>query len=77
MRDLLRPDDLETLDRLVSGIGAADDAHQTQLFRDSLHAALTLAEVEQMVVAAGFTDVRVYQSSDRHWTAERGCSIEI
>jgi ubiquinone/menaquinone biosynthesis C-methylase UbiE len=71
VRDLLRPDDLDTFDRLVKGIGAEYDAHQTQLFRDSLQAALTLADVEQMVVAAGLTDVRVYQSSDRHWTAER------
>jgi ubiquinone/menaquinone biosynthesis C-methylase UbiE len=71
VRDLLRPEDGETLDRLVSAIGADFDAHQTQLFRDSLHAAFTLEEVEQMVAAARLENVRVYRSSDRHWTAER------
>jgi len=41
------------------------------LFRDSLHAAFTLNEVKEIVQNAGLEGVKVYQSSDLHWTAER------
>ena len=71
IRDLIRPADRETMNSLVESIGAEYDTHQKQLFRDSLHAALTLEEVKQLIAQAGLEGVRVYQSSDRHWTAER------
>ena len=71
IRDLIRPPDEETVNALVESIGTEYDAHQKQLFRDSLHAALTLDEVKQLISQAGLEDVVVYQSSDRHWTAER------
>lgn len=74
LRDLMRPPDVETVNRLVASIGAQYDAHQTQLFRDSLIAAFTVAEVRDMIDAAGLEGVQVYPSSDRHWTAKRsGC----
>jgi hypothetical protein len=41
------------------------------LFRDSLHAAFTVDEVNQLISDAGLEGVTVYQSSERHWTAER------
>jgi hypothetical protein len=41
------------------------------LFRDSLHAAFTLNEVKEIVQNAGLEGVKVYQSSELHWTAER------
>jgi ubiquinone/menaquinone biosynthesis C-methylase UbiE len=71
LRDLIRPSDEATMNRLVASIGADYDAHQTQLFRDSLHAAFTLDEVNQLIAGAGLEGVKIYQSSDRHWTAER------
>jgi len=41
-----------------------------------LHAALTLDEVNCLIEQAGLQGVMVYQSSDRHWTAERLWSQE-
>lgn len=71
IRDLIRPPDEETMNNLVESIGTEYDTHQKQLFRDSLHAALTLDEVKQLISQAALQGVIVYQSSDRHWTAER------
>lgn len=71
IRDLLRPPDEATMNAWVESIGTDYDAHQKQLFRDSLHAAFTLDEVNQLIAQAGFESVKVYQSSERHWTAER------
>lgn len=68
VRDLLRPDDAETLERLVQTYAGNENAHQQQMFRDSLHAALTLDEVRALLadfdVPAGWAS----QTSDRHWT---------
>lgn len=71
IRDLIRPPNQETMNNLVESIGAEYDTHQKQLFCDSLHAALTLDEVKQLILQADLQGVIVYQSSDRHWTAER------
>lgn len=71
IRDLIRPPDEETMNNLVASIGVEYDTHQKQLFHDSLHAALTLAEVKQLISQADLQGLIVYQSSDRHWTAER------
>ncbi|MGB3403688.1 MAG: class I SAM-dependent methyltransferase [Microcoleaceae cyanobacterium] len=71
LRDLLRPETEEIRDDLVKQYAADCNDHQRQLFSDSLQAAFTLEEIEQMILQAGLTGVRVYQSSDRHWTAER------
>jgi hypothetical protein len=38
------------------------------LFSDSLHAALTLDEVRDLVQSLGFPSETVEQTSDRHWT---------
>lgn len=73
IRDLLRPQSLAEIDRIVAQAGNYN-RHQTQLFRDSLHAALTLAEVQDLVVAAGLARAHVYQSSERHWTVAIGAS---
>lgn len=71
LRDLLRPADRGEVAALVARIGPEYDAHQAQLFHDSLCAAFTLAEVETMVQTVGLANVQVYQSSDRHWTIAR------
>jgi len=71
IRDLIRPVNVEAMDALVASIGAEYDEQQKKLFRDSLHAALTVDEVRDLIEQANLSDVKVYQSSDRHWTAAR------
>jgi len=68
IRDLLRPGDEATLQHLVSTHAGDANPHQRQMFADSLHAALTLAEVRQMVANLGCPPPSVQQTSDRHWT---------
>jgi ubiquinone/menaquinone biosynthesis C-methylase UbiE len=71
VRDLFRPATQEQLEELVERVCANDTPNQKKLFRDSLHAALTLEEVQILARKAGLTGCRIYQSSDRHWTIER------
>lgn len=71
IRDLMRPVDEGEVDYYVEQYATDCNDHQKKLFRDSLFAAFTLDEIIEMIEAAGLNDVRVYQSSDRHWTAER------
>lgn len=71
LRDLLRPASTEIINHMVEEIGEDYSPHQKQLFRDSLHAAFTLNEVQELLEAAGLKGVNLYQSSERHWTAER------
>ncbi|HIK05996.1 MAG TPA: class I SAM-dependent methyltransferase [Trichormus sp. M33_DOE_039] len=71
LRDLLRPQDEATTNALLESIGNQYDDHQKQLFHDSLLAALTIDEVNDLILAAGLDELQVYQSSDRHWTAKR------
>lgn len=77
IRDLIRPDDDRRVDELVSNIGDDYDDHQQQLFRDSLQAALTLAEVQKLIDRVGLSQVKLSQSSDLHWTIERQGSAII
>ena len=71
LRDLLRPSSTAIAEAMVAEIGTEYSPHQTQLFRDSLGAAFTLAEIQSLVETVGLSDVKVYQSSERHWTIER------
>jgi ubiquinone/menaquinone biosynthesis C-methylase UbiE len=71
IRDLFRPTDEATMNALVDSIGDDYDEHQKMLFRDSLHAAFTLNEIKEIVQKAGLGGVKVYQSSELHWTAEK------
>jgi ubiquinone/menaquinone biosynthesis C-methylase UbiE len=68
VRDLLRPVDDATLNKLVDTYLAGANEHQRQLFADSLHAALTLDEVREMVGGLGYAPETASQTSDRHWT---------
>jgi ubiquinone/menaquinone biosynthesis C-methylase UbiE len=68
VRDLLRPKDDATLSKLVELYAGGANAHQQKMFADSLHAALTLEEVREMVAALGFDPDAVRQTTDRHWT---------
>ncbi|MEB3161099.1 MAG: class I SAM-dependent methyltransferase [Synechocystis sp.] len=76
IRDLLRPASLTQLHQQVTAIAPDYTPHQRQLFQDSLHAALTLPELEGYLHSLHWTDnppqaPRLYQSSDYHWTIER------
>jgi ubiquinone/menaquinone biosynthesis C-methylase UbiE len=71
IRDLIRPENDMIVNNLVAKIGADYDAHQQQLFHDSLKAALTLAEVQELIDRVGLSQVKLIQSSELHWTMLR------
>jgi ubiquinone/menaquinone biosynthesis C-methylase UbiE len=68
VRDLLRPADMATLKHLVETYAAGANEHQKKMFAESLHAALTLDEVKDLVRSIGFDPAGVRQTTDRHWT---------
>ena len=68
VRDLARPDDLEMLARLVTTYAGDEAPAARALFEASLHAALTLREVRDIVRTLGRSDADVVMTSDRHWT---------
>ena len=72
VRDLLRPDDDAAVRRLVETYAGDANAHQRQMFEDSLRAALTLEEIRGMVRRLGFDPATVRQTTDRHWTWTAG-----
>jgi ubiquinone/menaquinone biosynthesis C-methylase UbiE len=71
IRDLIRPENDRIVNELVAKIGKEYDPHQQQLFSDSLKAALTLAEVRDLIDRVGLPQIKLSQSSDLHWTIER------
>ena len=71
IRDLIRPENDKIVNELVASIGADYDPHQQQLFHDSLKAAFTLVEIQELIDRVGLTQVKLYQSSDLHWTIAR------
>lgn len=71
VRDLIRPESMDEAWAIVKSVAAGEHPRQQQLFFDSLCAALTLSEVEELVSRTGLQRVRVSRVSDRHWTAER------
>jgi len=71
VRDLYRPADERTLDRLVSLHAAGCDEHQQKMFRDSLKAALTPDELRQTAREAGMSNVEVVIDTDRHMSLQR------
>jgi ubiquinone/menaquinone biosynthesis C-methylase UbiE len=71
VRDLRRPDSTAELEELVQKYAGDADPYQQKLFRDSLHASLTIPEIALLVSEAGLDGVQVVNSSDRHWSAER------
>ncbi len=68
MRDLSRPASAELLRQLVAQYAGDANEHQRQMFADSLHAALTVEEMRDLVATLGFPPETVQASSDRHWT---------
>lgn len=77
VRDLLRPESEVEVDRLVALYGGDPPAdpvrvpsfeNQRALFRASLCAALTVAEIAEMIAPLGVPSTAVKMTSDRHWT---------
>jgi ubiquinone/menaquinone biosynthesis C-methylase UbiE len=68
IRDLLRPADDAAVRHLVAAYAGDANAHQRQMFEDSLRAALTLAEIRELVAGFGYDPALVRQTTDRHWT---------
>jgi ubiquinone/menaquinone biosynthesis C-methylase UbiE len=68
VRDLMRPPDAAAVDRLVAAYAGDANAHQQQMFADSLCAALTLDEIRALAADLGFDPASVQATSDRHWT---------
>lgn len=68
LRDLSRPDSVEAVEQIVRTYAGSENARQQQLFRQSLHAALTVDEVAGLLATVGLPREWVRQTSDRHWT---------
>ena len=68
LRDLARPADLPTLESQVKTYAGQENAHSQKMFRESLHAALSLDEIRELVAKLGYRKETVQMTSDRHWT---------
>jgi ubiquinone/menaquinone biosynthesis C-methylase UbiE len=75
IRDLIRPENDRVVNELVAKFGSDYDPRQQQLFHDSLVAALTIVEVQELIDRAGLTQVKLSQTSELHWTIERQKNI--
>jgi ubiquinone/menaquinone biosynthesis C-methylase UbiE len=71
IRDLFRPPDVKTMEELTQKYAGSENEYQQKLYRDSLHASLTIEETRVLIEGAGLEGVVVVQSSDRHCSAER------
>ena len=67
-RDLLRPESASQVEQLVQLHAPHESLDSQQLFRQSLHAALTLGEVRNMAAPLGIAAEAIQATSDRHWT---------
>ncbi len=70
IRDLFRPEDMAQVDALVALHGAEANPSQRALFRASLCAALTPAELKKMAQSAGLKDFEIVTDSDRHMSLQ-------
>jgi len=68
VRDLYRPETVEAINELVDRIVGQEAEDAQAMFRNSLHAALTLGEIRALVAHEGFNPEDVQMTSDRHWT---------
>ncbi len=68
IRDLVRPADEQTVQRLVATYAPGANEHQRQMFADSFRASLTIDEVREIVTPFGVSGETVRATSDRHWT---------
>ena len=68
IRDLVRPDTEAELEALVERHAAGESPEARALFHASLHAALTLDEIQTLAAHVGLPAGCVEKTSDRHWT---------
>ncbi|MCY2974931.1 MAG: class I SAM-dependent methyltransferase [Planctomycetota bacterium] len=68
VRDLMRPLDNEQVEYIVEQHAANQAESGRQLLRQSLHASLTIEEIQSIANEVGITSVTIEQTSDRHWT---------
>ena len=68
VRDLMRPESMENLESIVRTYAGDATEYCQHLFHQSLHAALTLDEMRQLVLDCGWNPDGVQATSDRHWT---------
>jgi ubiquinone/menaquinone biosynthesis C-methylase UbiE len=68
VRDLLRPATAEELEQLVLTYAGNETEQQRGMFRDSLHAALSLEELRGIAAPLGVPASCIRQTTDRHWT---------
>ena len=70
IRDLFRPADQATVERLVAEHAADADAEQRELFRASLCAAFTPDELRELAARAGLERAEVVVDTDRHMSLQ-------
>ena len=70
IRDLARPETAEEIESMVRAYSGEESENGQQLFRQSLHAALTLNEIRAIARGLGIPEDHVQMSSDRHWTID-------
>lgn len=70
IRDLCRPSSMEAVERLVATHAAGETPFAQQLLRQSLVAALTLAEIRSILDGLGIPAEAAQLTSDRHWTIQ-------
>lgn len=67
-RDLLRPATDEQVRDLVATYAGDENQHSQKMFDDSLRAALSLAEMADLIESVGLDSSGLKQTTDRHWT---------
>jgi len=68
VRDLARPDSQAAVAALVAAYTGGESPPARRLFEASLHAALTVPEVQAIATALGLPRDGITMTSDRHWT---------
>jgi ubiquinone/menaquinone biosynthesis C-methylase UbiE len=68
IRDLARPGSVGEITNLADIYAAGESPEARALFEASLHAALTLDEIQSLVRDLGLSPADVTMTSDRHWT---------
>ncbi len=71
IRDLFRPKDKATVDQLVERHCVGSTDRQRALFRDSLHAALTPAELGDLVAGLQMDGTALVIDTDRHVSVQK------
>jgi ubiquinone/menaquinone biosynthesis C-methylase UbiE len=70
IRDLCRPSSMEEVEMLVATYAAGETPFSQQLLRQSLVAALNLAEIRAILDDLSIASQAVQMTSDRHWTLQ-------